>query len=592
MLDCDVSDCSIGSVIQQFQDGALRVITYASRALSEAERRYCITRRELLAVVYGLKKFRQHLLGRSVVVRTDHAALTYLMSTPEPIGQQGRWLDLLAEYDIAVQHRPGRVHGNTDALSRRPCERDGGSQCRQCRRPVSGAVDSASGNAPTNVSSETSAGVTAMHKAPIGASAGVTAVQTLVTSVSTVNTTNSLVRDTVSVTNTVPELGSVPWISSGMLLPNSISVTSTCYNVQNSAFTQSAGTSTEQGIYAHAFTTPIVSVSVVQTNSVDHLKLAVPCAENGHLHVTGNSANECAVLVANGHCADHAVANESTADHPCADRSRAVPVTNGTAADNTCAVSVANGRYADHTVTNESAADHSRADRSRASAVANGHCADHAVVNDTAADHSYAVQTVTEFSTVDTPSSGVVQNSKHQQGMPPSFDGGSATVTAQDISLAQAADDCIKPVLQLLESGANQPTGFELRKYPEESRILFAQWDSLLLQNDILYRKFQHADGNTNFLQVILPVSLRHPFVERLHADLGHCGQTKTAMAFARRAYFPAWRRYVRLCVRNCSVCNLHQRRHQTTRQAPLQPMTEFRPMAILHADLVGPLPE
>ena len=62
VLDCDASDCSVGSVVQQFQDGALRVIAYASRALSDAERRYCITRRELLAVVYGLKKYRQHLL--------------------------------------------------------------------------------------------------------------------------------------------------------------------------------------------------------------------------------------------------------------------------------------------------------------------------------------------------------------------------------------------------------------------------------------------------------------------------------------------------------------------------------------------------
>jgi len=74
-------------------------------------------------VVYGLKKYRQHLLGRPVVVRTDHAALTYLMKTPELVGQQqGLWLDLLGEYDLTIQHRPGRVHSNSDALSRRPCD--------------------------------------------------------------------------------------------------------------------------------------------------------------------------------------------------------------------------------------------------------------------------------------------------------------------------------------------------------------------------------------------------------------------------------------------------------------------------------------
>jgi len=43
------------------------------------------------------------------------------MKTPEPIGQQGRWLDLLSEY-ISIQQRPGMIHGNNDSLSRRPCQ--------------------------------------------------------------------------------------------------------------------------------------------------------------------------------------------------------------------------------------------------------------------------------------------------------------------------------------------------------------------------------------------------------------------------------------------------------------------------------------
>ena len=54
------------------------------------------------------------------------------MSTPEPVGQQGRWLDFFGEYDITIQRRPGRVHGNSDALSRRPCERTLEEDCRQC----------------------------------------------------------------------------------------------------------------------------------------------------------------------------------------------------------------------------------------------------------------------------------------------------------------------------------------------------------------------------------------------------------------------------------------------------------------------------
>jgi len=115
VLDTDASDTALGAVLQQEQ---LQLISYASRALTNAERRYCITRKELLGVVYGLKKYPQHLLGWKIVVCTDHAALTFLKKTPEPVGQQGRWLDLQSEYEIEIKHRPGLVHSNSDALYR------------------------------------------------------------------------------------------------------------------------------------------------------------------------------------------------------------------------------------------------------------------------------------------------------------------------------------------------------------------------------------------------------------------------------------------------------------------------------------------
>jgi len=78
VLDTDASDTALGAVLQQEQNGKLHVVGYASRTLNPTESRHCITRRELLGVVFGLKKYRQHLLGRPIIVRTDHAALKYL----------------------------------------------------------------------------------------------------------------------------------------------------------------------------------------------------------------------------------------------------------------------------------------------------------------------------------------------------------------------------------------------------------------------------------------------------------------------------------------------------------------------------------
>jgi len=62
IINTDASDQALVAVLEQEQDIEVKVLAYASRALSDAERRYCITRKELLGVVYALKKFRQHLL--------------------------------------------------------------------------------------------------------------------------------------------------------------------------------------------------------------------------------------------------------------------------------------------------------------------------------------------------------------------------------------------------------------------------------------------------------------------------------------------------------------------------------------------------
>src|SRR5437899_2695524 len=91
-----------------------------SKKVDDNERRYCITRKELAAMIAGLKNYRQYLLGRQFIIRTDHAALSYLKNTKDPIGQQARYLDLLSEFHFDLQHRAGIIHCNADALSRKP----------------------------------------------------------------------------------------------------------------------------------------------------------------------------------------------------------------------------------------------------------------------------------------------------------------------------------------------------------------------------------------------------------------------------------------------------------------------------------------
>ena len=121
ILDTDASAGSIGCVLSQIQDGHERVIAYAGRALNSNELNYCVTRKELLAVVYFTKYFRQYLLGREFLIRTDHAALSWLKRLRDPIGQNARWIEQLEEFSYSIQHRAGTKHSNADSISRHPC---------------------------------------------------------------------------------------------------------------------------------------------------------------------------------------------------------------------------------------------------------------------------------------------------------------------------------------------------------------------------------------------------------------------------------------------------------------------------------------
>jgi len=109
------------------------------------------------------------------------------------------------------------------------------------------------------------------------------------------------------------------------------------------------------------------------------------------------------------------------------------------------------------------------------------------------------------------------------------------SIMLDDIRTAQAEDDNLLPVIQALLD-QKQPAHADLRQYPEEARVLLAQWDSLILQDGILYPKFHYPDGTVNFLQIVLPTKLRRPFIEQLHSKLGHFDRTKTCYAQSTRS--------------------------------------------------------
>lgn len=142
ILDTDASDKSTGAVLSQTQNGKETVIAYLSKTLNKHEQSYCVTRKELLAVVHALKSFHHYLYGQPVLLRTDNAAVSWMKNLKQPTGQVARWLELLGTYNLNVTHRPGIQHRNADALSRAPCSK--------CSKQQNGNLDEVSDNNCSN----------------------------------------------------------------------------------------------------------------------------------------------------------------------------------------------------------------------------------------------------------------------------------------------------------------------------------------------------------------------------------------------------------------------------------------------------------
>ena len=96
---------------------------------NEAQWNYDIYELELLAIAECLKHWRPYLAGspHEVIVHTDHANLTYWRQPQEINRRIARQVLELEEYNIKLQHVPGKNNGRADALSRSPAYNQGSS---------------------------------------------------------------------------------------------------------------------------------------------------------------------------------------------------------------------------------------------------------------------------------------------------------------------------------------------------------------------------------------------------------------------------------------------------------------------------------
>ena len=159
----------------------------------------------------------------------------------------------------------------------------------------------------------------------------------------------------------------------------------------------------------------------------------------------------------------------------------------------------------------------------------------------------------------------------------------------------QRQDEVLKPILEALLRKEQRPSWADIQSAPEETRALWAQYESLKIKDNLLQREFFSPDGKISHMQIIIPISLRQLFLRSLHETdrntvTSHLGVRKTLAHVSQRAYWPSWRRDTEQFCRRCIICQSVQQ-GTAPRHGKMQIFEANGVGDRLHVDLTGPHP-
>ena len=147
----------------------------------------------------------------------------------------------------------------------------------------------------------------------------------------------------------------------------------------------------------------------------------------------------------------------------------------------------------------------------------------------------------------------------------------------------QSKDENIGPILRWIEQN-NKPTFKKVINESESLKLLLHQWDKLIVQDGVLYRKTMASDKSDR-LQLVLPSSHQDEAFHGLHNDVGHPGTERTLDLIRQRFYWPKMGDSITKRCQSCERCIRRKARPQVA--APMSSIVTTAPMQLLCMDFL-----
>ena len=92
-------------------------VAYFSKSMTETQKKYSTSEKELLAIVMATEHFHVYLYGREFQVFFDHLPLSWILNKVDLSSRLSRWLISINNYNFKISYKLGNENGVTDAVS-------------------------------------------------------------------------------------------------------------------------------------------------------------------------------------------------------------------------------------------------------------------------------------------------------------------------------------------------------------------------------------------------------------------------------------------------------------------------------------------